>query len=73
MTDHDFDAAPEERPLSGTAVASLVFGLLLCIPGAGIPGVLNTAKVLEKVVPRPSATEHIALPEVAPRLHKVAV
>lgn len=34
----DFHAPPEERPLSGTAVASLVFGLLLCIPGAGIPG-----------------------------------
>lgn len=35
---NDFDAAPEERPVSATAVASLVFGLLLCIPGAGIPG-----------------------------------
>ncbi len=34
----DFDAAPQERPVSGTAVASLVFGLLLCVPGAGIPG-----------------------------------
>lgn len=38
MTDHELDADAQERPLSGTAVASLVFGLLLCIPGAGIPG-----------------------------------
>ena len=32
-------------------------------PGAGIPGVLNTAKVLEKVLPRPPTGERIAVPE----------
>lgn len=32
-------------------------------PGAGIPGVLNTAKVLEKVIPHPSESSRIPLPE----------
>jgi hypothetical protein len=31
---------PQDRPLSAMAVASLVFGLLLCLPGAGLPGVI---------------------------------
>ncbi|MEM7136345.1 MAG: phytoene desaturase family protein [Myxococcota bacterium] len=34
-------------------------------PGAGLPGVLSSAKVLEKVVPRPErATEAVPVPEV---------
>ncbi len=31
-------------------------------PGAGIPGVLSTAKVMEKVVPRPEAKEFVPVP-----------
>ncbi|MEM1348122.1 MAG: phytoene desaturase [Myxococcota bacterium] len=33
-------------------------------PGAGLPGVLCTAKVLERVVPRPTASEHVPFPIV---------
>lgn len=31
-------------------------------PGAGVPGVLNSAKVLERVVPRPALGERLRLP-----------
>jgi phytoene desaturase len=37
-------------------------------PGAGLPGVICTAKVLEKAVPRPAAHEKVPLPaRIAPR------
>lgn len=42
-------------------------------PGAGIPGVLNTAKVLEKVVPRPDESARVPLPEAPKAPQKVAV
>ncbi|MEO1336546.1 MAG: FAD-dependent oxidoreductase, partial [Myxococcota bacterium] len=32
-------------------------------PGAGVPGVLSTAKVMEKQVPRPSEAERISVPQ----------
>jgi phytoene desaturase len=32
-------------------------------PGAGIPGVLSTAKVMEKLVPRPEASAMVAVPQ----------
>ncbi|MEM1022530.1 MAG: phytoene desaturase [Myxococcota bacterium] len=32
-------------------------------PGAGVPGVLSTAKVMEKLVPRPEADSMVAVPE----------
>ncbi|MCA9556652.1 MAG: phytoene desaturase, partial [Myxococcales bacterium] len=34
-------------------------------PGAGVPGVLNTAKVLEKLVPRPAEGERLLIPAPA--------
>jgi phytoene desaturase len=40
-------------------------------PGAGVPGVLSTAKVLEKMVPRPSPSESVAVPPRRPRLVQV--
>lgn len=41
-------------------------------PGAGVPGVLSTAKVLERLVPRPDALERRELPAEAP-LHRSQV
>jgi phytoene desaturase len=41
-------------------------------PGAGMPGVLCSAKVLEKVVPRPIGTERFVLPPRATQLRKGA-
>ncbi|MEM7676219.1 MAG: FAD-dependent oxidoreductase [Myxococcota bacterium] len=32
-------------------------------PGAGVPGVLSTAKVMEKQVPRPSESERLSVPQ----------
>ena len=44
---HDADptvaTSLEQRPMSAAAVASLVFGLLLCIPGAGLIGTVTGA------------------------------
>lgn len=36
-------------------------------PGAGVPGVLGTAKVLERVVPRPTESQRIPLPKISER------
>ncbi len=33
----------QDRPLSAAAVASLVFGLLMCLPGAGVLGIVSGA------------------------------
>lgn len=33
----------QDRPLSAAAVASLVFGLLMCLPGAGLLGIVSSA------------------------------
>jgi phytoene desaturase len=35
-------------------------------PGGGIPGVLSSAKVLERVVPRPSPTRDARAPRLVP-------
>lgn len=44
-------------------VAGLYFVGAGTHPGAGVPGVLNTAKVLEKVVPELAASERLPLPQ----------
>ncbi|MCA9549581.1 MAG: phytoene desaturase [Myxococcales bacterium] len=43
-------------------VAGLYFVGASTHPGAGVPGVLNTAKVLEKLVPRLDESERVPLP-----------
>jgi len=48
-------------------VAGLYFVGAGTHPGGGVPGVLSSARVLERVVPRPSAAEALAVPVAAAR------